>query len=176
MSLASLKGFDDPLGHHSGLNGLHVVLDFRIGELNGSVTLDISDIAISHDIGRHLSFEFTFAPEHHHRNELFWGDPKEFLEHLDVPVILVHWVLEAEFFPEQALCPLSTFGIPENPPIHVLRFNDEDPEFGNDDMIDLGGAIAGLDRDIVETDVCLFVEQQLLGEGTGSFADPTFDK
>lgn len=65
MCLASLERFDDPLGHHSGLNGLHVFLDFRIGELNVRMALDVADVAIPHDVGWHLSFELALTPEHH---------------------------------------------------------------------------------------------------------------
>lgn len=76
-----------------------------------------------------------------------------------MPVVLVKRILKAEFLAEQALCPLSALGIPEDPLIHVFCFDDEDPEFRDDDMINLCGAVVGLDRDVIETDVRFFVQE-----------------
>lgn len=103
MSLASLKGFNDPLRHHSSLNGRHIVLDFRIRQQNGRVALDVADIAIPNDVGWHLSFEFTFPPEHHDGNQLTFIDPKKLLKCFGMPVVLVKGILETEFLAEQAL-------------------------------------------------------------------------
>lgn len=91
-------------------------------------------------------------------------------------VVLVQRVLETVFLAEQALRPLGAFRVAENPASHVLGLNDEDAVFRDDDVVDLGGSVSGLQRDVVQREINLRVEQQLLGNRAEGFADPALDE
>lgn len=65
-------------------------------------------------------------------------------------IVLVKRVLEAVFFSEQALGPLSTLLVAKYPAIHVLGLDDEDAKLRDDDMVDLRRTIAGLQRNVVQ--------------------------
>jgi hypothetical protein len=93
-----------------------------------------------------------------------------------MPVVLVQWILEAIFLTEQALCPLRTFLIAENPAIHVLRFDHENAVPRDNNMVDLGRPVSVLESNVVDRRVDFRIEQNLLSECACGFADPAFDK
>jgi len=140
------------------------------------VLLDEAGIARRSNIVRHGSLEFTLPPEHHQRNQLRFVDAKKFLKSLGVTIVLVKRVLEAVFFSEQALGPLSALLVGKYPAIHVLGLDNEDAKLRDDDVVDLRRAIAGLKRNVVQRDVDFWIEQELLGNCADSFSDPTLDE
>ena len=106
--------------------------------------LDEAGVARRTNIVRHGGLEFTLPPEHHQRNQLRFVDTKKLLKSLGVTIVLVKRVLEAVFFPVQALGPLSALLVAKYPAIHVLGLDDEDAKLRNDDVVDLRRTVAGL--------------------------------
>lgn len=93
-----------------------------------------------------------------------------------MPIVLVQRILEAVLLPKQTLRPLGTLHVTEDPAIHVLSFDDKNAVFGDDDVVDLRCAVHSLQGDVVQREINLGIEQQLLGDSTHSFANPTFDE
>lgn len=156
------EGLHDSLGHFAGLNGLDELLNFFVGQQNSRVLLDEAGIAGGSNVVRHLGLEFTFAPEHHQRDQLRFVYTKKRLQRFGVAIILVKRVLKSVFFSEQTLCPLRALHVPEYPTIHVLGLDDEDAVLRDDDVVDLGRAMLGLKSNVVQRDIDFGVEQQLL--------------
>lgn len=170
------EGLHEPLGHFAGLDGLDELLNFGIGQQNGRVLPDEAGIAGRSNIVRHGGLEFTFAPEHHQRDELGFVYAEKLLKRLDMAIILVKRVLKSVFLAEQALCPLSTLHVPEYPPVDVFGLDDEDAVLRDNDVVDLRRPMLGLQRNVVQRDIDFGVQKQLLGDSTHGFADPTLDE
>lgn len=58
-----------------------------------------------------------------------------------MPVILEYGVLKSELCPVEHLCPIAVAWTSEDPALVVFILNYEYPETGNQNVIDLGGAI-----------------------------------
>lgn len=153
------EGLHDPLGHSAGLDGLDELLYLRVGQQNVRVLLDKAGIASRSNVVRHWGLEFTFAPEHHQRDQLRFVYAKKRLQRFGMAIILVKRILKPVFLAKQTLCPLRALHIPEYPAIHVLGLNDEDAVLRDDDVVDLSRAMLGLQRNVVQGDVDFRVEQ-----------------
>ncbi len=65
---------------------------------------------------------------------------------------------------EYFLGPLALFGAAEDPAFHVLGFHHEHPIRGDDDVVDLGGAVFRGQGDVLDQMVMIFIKEQA-GEG-----------
>jgi hypothetical protein len=90
-------------------------------------------------------------------------------------IVLVKRVLKLVFLAKDALSPLTTLLVTENPSIHVLRFDNKYPMSRHDDMINLRSSIRCLDSDVIDIEIYFGVEKYLLGESSLNLPDPTFD-
>ena len=93
-----------------------------------------------------------------------------------MPVILAKWVLELEL--PAAYEGLRPFGLaltPEYPALIVLGLDYEYAKARHDNVINLNGAIAGLQSDVVERVVYTGVEKQLGSEAAHRFSDKPFE-
>lgn len=174
MSFVCLERFDQPLGHFPGLYYLNHRLNFLAAEKLDRVLFDVTRVARAHHIVRHSCLEFAISPEHHDGKDLVLFNGEEFLKHLDVTVVLMQRVLKAVFLTEQTLRPLATLRIAEDPTIHIFGLDNEYPVLRNNDVIDLGRAVIGLKRDVVEWEIGFRVEEQFVRDGTNGFTDPAF--
>ncbi len=80
------------------------------------------------DIFRHGHFKLCPARKYHHRPHIATMCAKNSLQHLDVKVILAKWILKLVRFPIKRLGPLPLIFTTEYPALHVLCFNNKDPE------------------------------------------------
>ena len=87
-------------------------------------------------------------------------------------VVLVERVLEGLFGAVEALGPLRSVGSAEDPASDVFRFNDEDAVAGDEEVIDLGGAIVGGNDDVVKAPVDGGPEKEPKAETHLHLADP----
>ena len=94
------------------------------------------------DVSRQRGFELRVADEHDERMEAVVGKAEELLEGFDVQQVLVQRVLKPVLRLVNLLGPLALFFGAEDPAFVVLGFDYENPERGDDDVVDLGGAIA----------------------------------
>lgn len=72
-----------------------------------------------------------------------------------VLVVLAQGVLEHVGLAIELLCPLRLAFTAEDPARHVFGLDDEDAVAGNQNMIDLGGAVGCGKRDIVNAAISL---------------------
>lgn len=86
------------------------------------------------------------------------------------------WVLEAELLAVQALRPLRTLRISENPACYVFGFDDKNALPGDDNMVDLGRPVARLLRNVVQREIDLRIEQQFVRDSAKRFAEPALDQ
>jgi hypothetical protein len=93
-----------------------------------------------------------------------------------VEIVLVERILEAAFPPINLLRPLALFFRAEDPARVVFRLHHEDPERGNDHVIELGAALAVGARqvDVVENAVARGIEA-CQASGDRAFADPPLE-
>ena len=64
-------------------------------------------------------------------------DAKEFLESLDVAVVLVKRILKPELLLEVNGCPVRVGSVPEYPARPILQLNDKDSKSRHDEVVDL---------------------------------------
>ena len=64
---------------------------------------------------------------------------------------------------EDLLRPIPLFGVAEDPALHVLGFHHEHAVPGNDDVVDLGGAVFGGQGDVLDEVVTGFIEREFGG-------------
>jgi len=170
------EGLHDPLGHFASLDGIDELLYLGVGQQHSRVLLDEAGIAGGSNIVWHRGLEFTFSPEHHQRDQLGFVYAKKRLKRFGMAIILVKRILKPVFLAEQTLCPLRALHIPKYPAGHVLGLDDEDAVLRDDDVVDLGRAMLGLQRNVVQRDIDFGVEQQLLSNSSYGFANPTLDE
>ena len=92
-----------------------------------------------------------------------------------MPVVLSQRVLELELLASgERLRPFGLFFAPENPPLVVLRLDHEDAVAGGDDMVDLGRAVTGVQRHVVDGAIRLLVQEQLARQAAHSLTDNAF--
>ncbi len=67
-----------------------------------------------------------------------------------MPVILAERILKPELGLEKDLGPIAVLGISEDPAAQVFRLNDEYPETGNQNVVDLSGPAVEAKGEMVE--------------------------
>ena len=93
-----------------------------------------------------------------------------------VPVILPKWILELVFLSKNYLCPFVLALISKNPPIHVLRFDNEYPERGDENMVYLSCAVPSGDNNILDTAVNARIQPDPHPQCGCFFAKPSFEQ
>lgn len=149
----------DKVGH------LAFVKDFRADGIQEREQAGETD-----DIGAEIGFEYGVAGEHDEGMKIVIGQIEQGLERLDVAVVLAQRVLEPGFLLENLLGPLALVGTAEDPAGVVLGFDDEDAGGGDQDVVNLGGAIGGWQGDVVEQEVGT-VQSVADGFGNQGFAE-----
>ena len=76
----------------------------------------------------------------------------------------------------QGLGPLGLFLTPENPPLVVLRLDNEDAVARSDDVVDLGRAVAGVQGDVVDGAIRLLVQEQFARQASHGLANHAFQQ
>ena len=128
------------------------------------------------DIWRHRIFELGIADEEYHWQECVARKIEAVHECADVEIVLMERILESVLLPINLLRPLGLFFRSEDPAPVVFRFDDDDPEWGNNNMIKLGGSLTVGARqvEVVESVVGGGIEAgQALGNR--AFAAPSFE-
>lgn len=92
----------------------------------------------------------------------------------EVLVVLPQRVLEFEGALVELLRPLRLLLAAEDPAAHVLGLQHEDAVAGEEDVVDLGGAVRGIQGDVVQAVVGLPVELPVGEEPDEEFADIAF--
>lgn len=82
------------------------------------------------------------ADEENERIECVARQTEALDERADMEIVLVERILEAVLLSVDLLRPLGLFLRSEDPAPVVLCFNDEDPEAGHDDMVELGASLS----------------------------------
>lgn len=75
-------------------------------------------------------------------------------------VVLVQRVLKFLRVLEDLLRPIPLFGVAENPALHVLGFHHKNAVPGDDDVVDLGGAVFRGQGDVLNEVIAGFIEKQ----------------
>lgn len=163
-------GFEGPTG------AFHFNPPDNVGQLalviqDGAVGGDKRDEAGKfYDVGTEFGFEFGVAGKNDEGMEMVFRQIEHGLQRFDVAVVLVDWILETGFFPINRLCPLALLRVAENPAGIMFGFNDKDAGVGDEHMINLGRAVGGGERNVVDQEVWAG-EMAVNGGGDHGFAD-----
>jgi len=150
------------------------VARFARGEYLGAVELDVvSKPSRQHVCGK-VGFQFALADKKDDGVKTGFREVEKFFERLRVPVILVKRVLELEFLPVDGLRPFWGAFVAEDPTAHVFRFNHENPENRNENMVNLRCPALGSENQIVDSPINLAVEPQPHPELSSFFSNPAF--
>lgn len=76
---------------------------------------------------------------------------------------------------EDLLRPIALFCVTEDPALHILGFHHKHAIPGDNDVVDLGGAVFGGQGDVLDEVVAGFIEKQLRGEVYHGFAGFAFE-
>lgn len=152
------------------------LLDLVVREDWGCVGGEVFFEACAEDVFGEVGFELAFADEEDDGVEESAVEGEKISEAFDVAVVLAEGILKAGFVAVDALAPGGVVFVAEDPALHVFGFDDEDAEFGDKDMIDLGGAVFGLEDEVVDAAVDGFVEGEPHSEGGDLFAEPAFEE
>ncbi len=90
-------------------------------------------------------------------------------------VVLVKRVLKLLGVTIDLLGPLTLFGIAKDPAFHVLGFHHEHAISGDDDVIDLGGAVFRGQGDVFDQVVAVFIEEQASGDVNNELSQMAFE-
>lgn len=126
------------------------------------------------DIRGHGGFEVAVANKGHNGVDGVGRQLQRHLQRLDVLEVLPKRVLKFEGLLVYLLRPLGLIFTTENPPRHILGLKHENPEWRNNHMVDLGGAVQGGQGDVVNFMVDLLVQQKPGKEANLQFAEPSF--
>lgn len=167
---------EEVLGAHAGFDGLHDHGHLFVRDQHGGAGLDVAERpAADHVVGQG-GFELAGIPHKaHYGMEMRFRQAEEFFQGFGVAVVLMQRVLKAELLAIQRLRPLGLLRVAEDPAFHVLRFDHEDAEARDDDVVDLGGAVGGGQGDVVDVDAHLAVQRDFLGKCQQAFAHPSLE-
>ena len=159
-------------GFEAGIREVHGV---GIEEAGG-VVFDPRQQAAIQDVGGHGCFELRPADEEDEGMNVILVDAQELCQGFHMEVVLMERILKAVSGPIDLLGPLPLFFGAEDPTFVVFRFDDEDAEFRNDDMVELGAAfsVRTWQIEIVELPVNLRI-QSVESAANHPFTDPPFD-
>lgn len=137
---------------------------------------DVRSQPAAHHIHRHRCLELAVTDEDDDGVEQFMGNIEEVSQAAGVTVVLPKRVLEMELLPVDALTPLLISFSSKDPTHHVFGLDDEHAVHGHHHMIDLGGAVARGDDDVVDAPVALLVEEEPHPQPQNHFSDPPFER
>lgn len=143
----------------AGLKGFEHGCDFRLAEYALLERLDIANKAdaLGH-VGGQLGFESAAANKGNHRVQVLGVKAQRGFDCFEVFVVLPQWVLEFEAALVEFLRPLRLPFAAENPATHVLRFQHEDAVGREKNVVDLCGAVWGIQGDVVQAAVDLLIQ------------------
>jgi len=140
-----------------------------------AVVFDPGEQALIDDVCGHRGFECRVADEEDDGSECGFGKCEEVHERADVELVLVKRILEPAFLPIDLLGPLALFFVTKDPAFVVFCFDHEDAEWGNDDVVELGGALAIGTREVEVVEGAIgFGIKLCQALGDGAFAEPAF--
>lgn len=124
----------------------------------------------------HRGFELRTADEEDQGMKAVFRDAEELRQSFHMEVVLMEWILEAIFRSVDLLGPLALFLGAEDPAFVVFGLDDKDAEGGDDDVIELGGALSIRSRqiEIVELPVELRI-QPIQAPADHPLAEPTLE-
>lgn len=76
---------------------------------------------------------------------------------------------------EDLLRPIPLFGVTEDPALHILRFHHKHAVPGDDDVVDLGGALFRGQGDVLDKVVAVFIEKEFGGKINNGFPGFAFE-
>lgn len=159
----------------AGLQGADQGGDLGVAEDRLLEGLDVADKADAlGDVGGHGGFEGAAADEGDDGVQVLGGDAEGGFQGLEVFVVLPQRVLELVAVLVELLRPLGLLFAAEDPAAHVLGLQHEDAVAGEEDVVDLGGAVRGIQGDVVQAVVGLPVELPVCEEPDEEFADIAF--
>lgn len=124
-------------------------------------------------VSRKRRLKDSASPEHDNGVELLFGEAKKLGKHFDVPIVLPQRVLKPKLPSEQTLRPLRIVLVSEDPALHVLGFDDEDTEAGDDHVVDLRCPVDYLYRDVIDRNICLLIKKKPLTKARTNFPEPS---
>lgn len=146
-------------------------------EESGGVVPDPWEQAAVEDVAGQRGFELDVADEHDDGMEAVVGKVEELFEGFDVQQVLVKRILKPVPSLVNLLGPLGLFLGTEDPAFVVLGFDHEDPGRGDDDVVDLGAALAIGPRqiDVAEGPIKLRIELLETDAAYHDFAQPALE-
>lgn len=125
----------------------------------------------------HGCFELRVTHETDHRFELLLGKSEEFHQCADMEMVLVERVQEAAFPPVDLLGPLALIRGSENPSTVVLCLDHKNSEAGDNDVIDLSGALrSGMRQVEVMKGMVLILRQPPESASHPMFSQPSLER
>jgi len=152
VSLRGCGGLLQPAQRES--NSLHLVLREAVfAELFNEARQAAGQYVV-----RHLRLELALSDKEDHRMQQAMVEMQVLGEAPCVSVVLLQRVLEMILVSIQYLSPLVLVRCAKYPTIDVLRFDHENTEDRNDDVVDLGCAISGRDYYVVDPSIDRFIQ------------------
>ena len=141
------------------LQGFEHGVDFRLAEYALLERLDIANKAdaLGH-VGGQLGFEGAATNKGNYRMQMLRVKAQRGFHRFEVFVVLPQRVLEFEAALVELLRPLGLFFAAKNPAAHVLRFQHEDAIGREKNVVDLRGAVWGIQGDVVQAAVDLLIQ------------------
>jgi hypothetical protein len=132
--------------------------------------------ALFENVWRHRCLELRMADEEDDGQKRLSRQAKADGEGANVEIVLVERILEGALAAVDLLCPPGLPLRTENPATVVLGLDDEDPERGDDHVVDLGGAMSIGTRqiEVVEGVVKVGVQSRQ-GSCDHCFSQPAFE-
>ena len=147
ISLQLLNRTDDPL-------------NVAIRKEATAITTNMRTQTRLENVWGHRRLKGTVAYEEDNR-VYYFGIEREVLgKTLRMPVVLMKRILESGLFAIERSSPLGFLLRSEYPAIDVLRFDHEQPERGNKEMVYLCGAVGSWNDDIMEPTIHCLVERK----------------
>ena len=127
------------------------------------------------DVAGQWSFKFGTADEEDEGMNGILAEAEELRQGFYMEMVLMERILEAVLGSIDLLGPLALLFRPEDPAFVVLRLDDEDTEFRDDDVVDLGGtdAVGPGQIEVVELPIELRI-QPVQATADHPFADRAF--
>ncbi|MNE56884.1 hypothetical protein D3C80_1518230 [compost metagenome] len=113
------------------------------------------------NVGRHFGLEGAGADEGDDRVQVLRVYPEGGFQGFEVFVVLPQRVLEFEGAFVELLRPLGLLFAAEDPAVHILRFQHENTVHRDENVVDLGGAVRGVQGDVVQAAIGLLVQVQV---------------
>jgi len=149
-------------GTAAGLQGLQHGVHIGLGEHRLIKRFDVAnELAALGNVCRHLRFERAVTDEGDHRVQVLGIHAQGRFQCFEVLVVLPQRVLEFEGALVELLRPLGLLFAAEDPAVHILCFQHENTVHRDENVVDLGGAVRGVQGDVVQAAIGLLVQVQV---------------